>query len=284
MLWFYLVLFSVLGTAIANIYRRIAMKYDKSDALASAILFQVMGTVVVGIFAFSHGFVLPPIAHYPFNFLLATVLWGFATLSLFKASHYLEASETAIIAAASSVVTIISSVVVLHEHFGFVYIIGTVLIMISVFYITHSTKKMTLNKGTFFALAYCLLAGLANTNDAFMLKYSHSDTLSLLTVGFFLPGVFYVLIKPSIVKKIKPLLVFSHFSKVFLLTFCYSLAAIAYFFAISIGGQASQVSPINQSSIILTVLIGALFLNERDHLLKKVICTLLVTVGVILLS
>lgn len=227
---------------------------------------------------------MPPIAQYPINFLLGMVLWGLATLSLFKASHYLEASETAIIAAASSVVTIISSVLVLHEHFGLVYIIGTVLIMVSVFFITHATKKMTLNKGTLFALSYCLLAGIANTNDAFMLKYSHSDTLSLLTVGFLLPGIFYILIKPSVVKKIKPLFAFNHFSKVFLLTFCYSLAAIAYFFAISLGGQASQVSPINQSSIILTVLIGALFLGEKDHFLKKVFCTLLVTIGVILLS
>lgn len=284
MTWFYLVLLSVVGTAIANIFRRVAMKYDKSDAIASAIVFQLVGALIVGIFAFWHGFVMPPIARYPLNVILQAVLWGSATLSLFKASQYLEASETAIIAAGNSVITIVSSIFFLHEHFGPIFIIGTALIIFSVMYISHQTKKMTFNKGTLYALAYCLLAGVANTNDAYMLKYSHSDTLSLLTIGFLAPGIFLFFVKPTVVKKMKSLLHISYFSKIFLLTFFYALAAIAFFFAIHVGGQASQVSPINQSAIILTVLIGALFLNEKDHLLKKIFCTFLVTVGVILLS
>jgi hypothetical protein len=40
MLWFYLALASATGYAAANIFRRIVMKEEKSDALVFAIVFQ----------------------------------------------------------------------------------------------------------------------------------------------------------------------------------------------------------------------------------------------------
>lgn len=283
MLWFYLLLISVFGSAIANIFRRVAMKYDKSDAVASAVVFQFIGALLVGMVALWHGFVLPPIARYPWNVIAQAIFWGGATLSLFQASRYLEASETAIITSGSAIVTIFLSVLLLHESFTFAYSFGTILILISI-YLISSQKKVSFNKGTVFAIVFCLLAGLGNTNDAYMLKYSHSDTLSLLTLGFFAPGIFLLLVHPRVVKKIVPLFHPSHIVRVFLLTFFYAMAAIAYFFAIHVGGEASRASAINQSEIILTVVIGAIFLNETDRPWKKIVSALLVTAGVLLLS
>ncbi len=282
--WLYLTLLNVLGTAIANIFRRIAMKDGKGDTVASSVVNQFVGALVVGIVALIHGFVLPPILHYPVNVALQAILWGIAILALFKAARYLEAAETAIITAGSSVITIISAVILLHESFSFIYVVGTICILLSIVFISGESKKVRFNKGTLYALIYCLFAGLGSTNDAFMLKYSHSDTLSLLALGFTMPGIFLLIVRPNTLKKFQPILRPRHFSKLFLLAFFYALGAIAYFFAIAGGGQVSQIATISQSAIIITVIIGAIFLQERDHLWRKVICTALVTVGVILLS
>lgn len=282
MLWFYLTLLSVIGTAIPNIYRRMVMAQDKSDAFASAILFQFFGTVVVGVFAIWHGFVLPPYTRYPINFLIEAVFWSMATLCLFKASHYLEASESTIFATLTTVVTIISAVILLHENFSIQYVIGTICIILSVMYISYQRGKMRMSKGIGFILLYCLLSGLGSTNDAFMLK--HVDTLSYLTSGFFIEGIVMVLVKPKALKEVLSIVPTPTFGKMFLLSFFYALGAIAFFFALHVGGQASQVSPINQSAVILTILLGTIFLHERDHLLKKILATILVTIGVLLLS
>lgn len=284
MLWFYLTLFSILGISIANIFRRIAMKNDANDAVASTVVFQFIGAIIIGFFAAWHGFILPPITKYPLNFILQAVLWGSASMFLFKASSYLEASESAIITTLNSVVTIIAAIFLLHEGFSLVFTLGTALIILSIGYLFYDHNKMKLNKGVWYAFGYCLLAGFGYTNDAFMLKFSHSDPLSLLTLGFLLPGIFLLFIKPKAIFKIMPLVKSSHMSKVVLLTFFYALASIAYFFAIATGGQVSRISPISQSAIILTVLLGAVFLGEKDHLYKKIFCTILVTTGVILLS
>ena len=56
-----------------------------------------------------------------------------------------------------------------------------------------------------------------------------------------------------------------------------------FYFAIKEGGEASQVNTIAQAQVVLTVLFSAMFLNERDHLLKKFFCAILVTIGVLLL-
>lgn len=284
MLWFYLALISIFGSAVANIFRRVAMRGESVDPVASVIIFQFIGAILVGILAFGHGFVIPPITKYPINFLLQAILWGSATLMLFKASQYLEASQAAIVTAGSSVITIISAVIVLHEHFNILFILGTALILFSIFYISHGLGKIRFNKGMVYALLYCLIAGLAFTNDAFMLRKFHTDTLSLLTIGYLAPGLYLLLIQPQAIKKMKPIFKKSYFVKLFLLTMFYVLGGIAYFFAVAIGGQASQVAPISQASIIITVLLGAIFLGEKDYLLRKIACTMLVTIGVILLS
>jgi uncharacterized membrane protein len=109
------------------------------------------------------------------------------------------------------------------------------------------------------------------------------DPMSYLSIGFFLPALFLLILRPQSVYKIKDVLQFANFKKVLLLTFFYSVGSITFFYAILHGAQVSQLGPISNSSVILTVLLGTLFLGERDHIVKKIICTILVFIGVVLL-
>lgn len=281
MTWFYLSILSALGAAIGNIFARLRMQDDRTDGITVGVAFQFLGALIVGIFALLHGFVLPPISQYPINFLLQATLWGLSTITFFKTAQYLEASDSSIILSLSSIVAVIAAVTLIGEHFGAPYMIGTLLVMAATVILFFESTKRQFNKGVLYALAHSLTAGIATVNDGFMLH--HSDTLSYLTIGWLTPGIFLLLVKPGILKQavfIRP----SFVLKIVPYTFFYAIGGMAYFFAISLGGQVSQASMITQMSTILTVLMGIIFLKERDHLTKKVLCAVLVTIGVILLS
>lgn len=117
MSWFALaLLYNVFGS-IGNIFRKILLRDDKSDAVGSAIIFQWIGAILCAIVAFWHGFHMPPVREYPVNFLLNMTLWGCSTLFLYKAYKYIEASEVTILFTLESIVTIVTATTLLHEAF-----------------------------------------------------------------------------------------------------------------------------------------------------------------------
>lgn len=280
--WFIWAVISLIGSAISNIARKVLMKNDKNDPIATSILFQLFGAIIIGVFAFAHGFVLPPIANYPLNYLLAACVWGLATLCLFKSYQYIEASEATILTTFESVVTIAASMIFLKNSFTTFNLIGTILIISSIVLIYGESKKMKFNQGVFYALGYALFAGIGVTNDAFLLKTS--STLPFLTIDFLLPGIFLAIVRPQAFKKMGGLFRKNVFFKFFILIFCYSLAAIAFFFSLESGAQPSQLGPLTQASVIVTVILAAVFLGEKDNLLRKIVSAILVILGVIFLK
>jgi uncharacterized membrane protein len=54
--------------------------------------------------------------------------------------------------------------------------------------------------------------------------------------------------------------------------------------AYAVGGVTSEVNFAISSETIFTVLLASLLLKERDHMYVKIVCAILVTVGVYLLS
>ena len=281
MSWFALALVYVLLASFGNIFRKILLRNDKSDAVGAAIIFQFLGCAICLIVALWHGFQMPPVREYPVNFLFNMILWGCSTLFLYKAYKHIEASEVTILFTLESVVTIVTATTFLHETFTYLNVLGAALILIAVIVMSQTSGKMKFNKGVMFATISSLFAGTAVVNDAFIIK--HADTLSFLVIGFFLPGVFMLIINPTVVKRMKPLFKPALFIKNFIQTAFVAFGAMAFYLAISYGGEASQVNTIAQAAVVLTVILAAIILKERDHLWKKSICAILVTIGVLLL-
>ena len=74
------------------------------------------------------------------------------------------------------------------------------------------------------------------------------------------------------------------FMKMLLLCAVYSIATLSDYYALSSGGNASQVSPTLETSIILTVILAAVFLDEKNNLPKKLFAAAIAAIGIILLS
>jgi uncharacterized membrane protein len=199
---------------------------------------------------------------------------------MFEAVKFLEASDAAILSAASVIITIVASIVFLHESFSINKVIGTVLILIAV-YIIDRSKKFRLNKGTIFVIGSTVLASIAVTNDAYILR--SSDAISYTPIAFFIPALVIILFFPKSITKLHTLVSKNNLRNMFLMGLFYSVQGVTYYLALERGAGASQMGPIYKANIIVTIILAALFLRERDHLGTKFVSAILVTAGVLLL-
>lgn len=281
MTWLYYIVLSIFAGSIANLLNKILMKDDKSDPMLSSILFQFLLTFFFLLLSLIKGFVMPPIFVYPLNFILNGFLYGLGTFFIFKALKYIEVSESSIIYSFGSIVTVISSIYFLKESFNLSKSLGLLLILISVIAIS-KPKKFKINKGVWYALGTAVFYGLAITNDSFLIK--QSDTFSYLSIISFLPGVILLLISPKSIRKINYYFNFKNFLKLLIFSIFYTIASIGFYLALVNGGLTSQVGSISKSQVILTTLLAAVFLGERDRLWQKIIYGVLVVIGVILIK
>jgi len=153
--------------------------------------------------------------------------------------------------------------------------------LVSVVLISNVKKGFKFNKGVIYALAVGLFYGLAVVVDAFNIK--HFDAISYAVIMAFLPGIILLLLNPKAVKGFGVVKNLSFLKKMGTLGFFYSGQAILYFLALAVGGKASQIGPISQAQVIVTVVLAVILLKEKDNLLKKIIAAILVTIGVILM-
>lgn len=281
MTWFYFVILSITAGSIANLLNKVLMKDDKSDPMLSSIFFQFLLAFFFFFLSLIKGFVMPPIFIYPLNFILNGFLYGLGTFFTFKALKYIEVSEYGIIYSFGSIVTVISSTFFLKESFNLSKSLGLLLIIISIIAVS-KTKKFKINKGVWYALGTAVFYGLAITNDSFLIK--RSDTFSYLSIISFLPGLVLFLISPKSIKKINYYFNLENFFKLLIFSIFYTIASIGFYLAIVNGGQTSQVGSISKSQIILTTILAAVFLGERDRLWQKIIYGVLVIIGVILIK
>lgn len=278
--WFVWVVISIVTTAVSNLLTRVIMREKDSNPYATTVIFQFAVTLLTFIFALWYGFVIPPITTYFWNFVVGGILWGLMSLFSFKAYQLLESSEMAIFSAFGSVITIASAILLLNESFNLQKIFGTVLILSSILLVNMRKGKLSFGKGTLFALLSTLCAGLAVTNDAFILKTY--DAVSYTSVISLIPGLFLLGFNPGVIKQFKRLRNITYSKNLLFLTIFYSAQSIAYYMALHMGANASQVAPIYKSNIILTILLAVIFLKEQKNILVKIIAAILVTAGVLL--
>ena len=160
--------------------------------------------------------------------------------------------------------TIIFALLFLGETFSAAKAIGAILIFFSVILVSATKELRGINKGTFYALAAAFFWGTAFANDAYILR--SVDTISYAVLAFLLPALPFLIIRPRLLLELKPMWQKGLFMKMLLLCAVYSIATLSDYYALSSGGNASQVSPTLETSIILTVILAAVFLDEKNNL------------------
>ena len=161
-------------------------------------------------------------------------------------------------------------------------IIGTAIILTSVILVTRIKNGLKMNKGVWYAMGMALCYGLAIVVDTYNVRnydaVSYSATINLI-IAFIL-----LLLFPSTLKQLDYFVKSSFLKKMLPLVAVFSIQSIAFCLALANGGNASQIGPINQAQVIITVLLAVIFLNERDYLFRKLKAAIFVSIGVILLK
>lgn len=282
MTWQLFILASVLSYSTSAIFQRVVMKDDKTDPAAVSILSEIIITALLAGYGFLVGKPsLSGLGNYIVPLLILTVLYAVGFLAQQKALKRTEAANFTIIFSFRAVVTAFLSVLFLKEMLIGKHIVGAALILCSIIIVNVKKGGLSFRKEDLLSLFVAICYGAANTNDRFILR--SMDLYTYLPIAFLLPGLFTMLLKPSGLTKIRPLLSRSIFPKFLIWCVLYAISALTFFAALQIAPSATQVSLIGLTSTICIVILAALFIGERDHLLKKLIAAGLSVAGAMLL-
>lgn len=280
MSWYFLAAINVIAISVGSLFQKLSMKDDASDPIASSIVFQFLLGAITLVYALIHGLRFPTATLLPF-FLISGILYAVGTVSFFYAYKSIGASEATILGGAGVIFTIVASFVFLKDTLSPVQFFGVVLILSAVVIINMTKEKFKLNKGAWLAILGTGAYGLAVVCDSFIVK--HYDAVSYLSLICFLPGTIIYLMyakrTPAIIRAIR------HIDKnLIIFTFLYSIQAITFYVALSVGALVSEISSISRAAIILTVILATIFLKETKHIPRKILAAVLTTIGVLLVT
>ncbi|MEP7103673.1 MAG: DMT family transporter [Candidatus Dojkabacteria bacterium] len=283
MSWQLLTFISIVSLSFSRLLQKILLSEDKSDPIAYSIIFQFIVGIIVFIFALLRGFNLSGYEPYIGNFIIMGFLYAAFGYCLFFAFKLSDASSVALYFSTNVIWTSIASVVILGENLTVNELVGIVIIFAALIILNFNKKLQKPSKGEIYALLAAIFLGIAFANDAYIIG-SNRDVPSYLTISFLLPTLITALVFPKNALNIKSFLNRNVLPKIILLGALYSIAAVAIFSAYQYGGDASIISPLNQTSIILTVIMAIFILKEKQNLNKKIIASILAVIGAIIIG
>lgn len=281
MSWQLLTAISVVTLSISVLLQRILIHKDKTDPFAYAVVFQGIVGVILMSFAIVYGFKLPGISTLLVPAVLSIVAFGLGHIVYAKTLQVVEASAFSVLFATQAIWIMLLGIILFNESLTVMQIAGAVLIFSSVGLLVKNIRSFKIDKGTALGLLTGLLFGIAITSWSYVGR--HTDTLSWAAISFIGTSFVAFLAKPSTAHKMKTLLTGNLLPKLLILGVLYAIGSLAMLFAYK-EGSFTIVTPLRQTSIIVTVLLALLFLPiERNRIKIKLIASLVCFLGVLLI-
>lgn len=283
MTWIYFTLTSVFFFSLLGLYQRVVATTSKFPRAASFV-FNFLATISTLTYLIATGDLKSV------NFNASFYAWSVALIAcffyaLFERSRflvfkYLDASDASIIGNISVVISIIGALFLYHESLSLPKISGSLLIILALFIISQSKSKsshFTLN-GLLFGILIFSFLGIGSMLDKAGTIYFNSSTYSILVWVIPTFMVYFPYIKTS---EIKTEIKIGNWK----LAFAALLNALGYIYILKAFeiSEATKVLPLAQTSTFFTVILAALFLNEKDNLPRKIVCAIIAIAGSCLL-
>lgn len=281
MSWQLLTLISVLSLSISVLLQRVLLYKYKTDPFAYAVVFQgLVGMLILAVALFV-GLNLEGIQAVIIPAIVSVLLYGVGSIVYAKTLQKVEASSFSVLFATQAVWTMGLGIILLGETMTWLQIAGTVLIFASVAVLSKSLGAVFKEKGVGLGLLTGLLFGLAVYFWSYVGRFV--DPLSWAAVSFIATAAVVLMIRPSSLNHIKPMIRPAVLTRLLALAVFYGLGSLAMLLAYKYGSFAI-VSPLRQTSIIATVLLALAFLPaERSRVARKIMAALVATAGVVLI-
>lgn len=275
--WFGFALLSGLLFALSKVVARFFLR-QQGDALAFTAVHDFIAGAVLLPFIFIN-------SHFPSHSITWLYFFGgmiafFVTdYFLFKALKTIDVSWYQILTQIRHILILLTGVVFLSEIFTANKLIAIALIIGGVIIALYQKKRFSWSSGATAALISTVAAVIGFTFSKFVLMdfsaaaYASIDFLAVGMFSFVLTGFkFRRIVEEIKINKFGLILAGALFGVFELFLFM----ALKY-------GEASKVIPVSQSSLIFTVLLGIVFLKEREKIGQRLLGMLIVAAGIVLI-
>lgn len=193
----------------------------------------------------------------------------------------IEASTFSIIKQLSTVFMIVAGLLFFKEKLVWKKIIGAALIIFSNILIFYQKEKTKLNK-------YVLLGILANItfSVALFLDVNISDNFNLafyVALTLFLPALFITIAERVKLSDIKKEFINGNKKAILITSLSWGSMIVVQLRAYQLG-DVTTIAPLCALTVIGNVIVGYLFLNERNNVVRKLIAAVLVIISVLLIK
>ena len=281
MLWFILAICAAITGALSSLLLRKVMVYH--DAFAFSLLVNGGSFLLylpIGIIYWQW-----PSDHHAWLFAgIAGILWTIVGVVSMLSFKYTEVSLRATLTETRSFWILLFAAFIAVEVITLQKILGVALVFLGVFVLSYEAGKQVSwrDRGVRWTLLNAMLVALAATFDKLALRYVNVETYAVLSC--IIPTIFllpYVLMRKQyalnllLKRKTLPWAILA-----------VTVLAISYYFTIGAYALAdiSVAYPVMRIGTIFAVLLGIMVLKEREHMARKIIASIIVVAGVLIVS
>ncbi len=275
----YVMLYLILATAFTQFFKVTTKTLKKAGALT--ILLQMMAGITALILCPFFEFKFPTDINVYIMLGLSIIFYAITDRINTTVRSGIEASTFSMLKQLSTTFMIFAGLLFFKEEFIITKFIGAMLIIFSNILIFYKKGKFEFNK-------YIGLGILANITFtiALFLDVNISDNFNLpfyVALTLIIPALLIMIaerIKPS---EIKEELVNGNKKAIAITAISWGLMIVVQLRAYQLG-NVTIVAPLCALTVILNVIIGYIFLNEKDNLLRKIISAILIIISIILIK
>lgn len=277
-MWIFFSVLAGLCYTVSGLTTRHVLKGDQ-DAWAFSFYFSAIGALIAGPLFFLSpqvpSSVMPWVLIVLIGFLVVAHNW----LS-FKGANYLDASLNTTLSKLRLIWVLLAGAIVLHESLSINKIIGTLLTVFASLVIAQQLRKLPAWNGVILVIGATFFYTIIVMVSKILLNVF--SPVSLTFFIFFIPAVINFGLMPKAWHRIKELIAV-HKWGVILACVAGGFANLAMNQAYQLG-EASRVVVLMEAFSVVTLMVEALYLNQRQQLLAKIVSVVLAVVGAILIA
>ena len=280
MIWLIYALIASLSNAIRSILHRFIMLTE--DPYSYALLENLL-IALVFVPVLINEFVFPLSLTAWMLVLLSSIFWVFIAVIGFYAYKYTQVSLKSPLSESRVLWVLLFALIFLKEKLILDKVLGIILIFISLIILTYKKQKKfgdLTDKGVQLTLLTALLTAGVAIIDKSALQYFTPGTFGFLV--YFIPGLILLGFGKGHFKDVKKILKTKHYY----LGVVVVLGFLFYYFNLKAYqiADVTQVFPVIRLSTAFTVIFGIIFLKEKENVFKKLIATVIIFLGILLLS
>lgn len=275
----YVLLYLVLATTFTQFFKIATRTLKKAGALT--ILLQMMAGITSLILCPFFEFKLPTDINIYIMLGLSIVFYAITDRVNTTVRSGIEASTFSMLKQLSTTFMIFAGLILFKEEFVLTKFIGAMLIIFSNILIFYKKGKIEFNK-------YILLGVLANITFtiALFLDVNISDNFNLpfyVALTLIIPAILIMIFERIKLSEIKEEFVKGNKKAILITALSWGIMIVAQLRAYQLG-NVTVIAPLCALTVILNVIVGYLFLNEKDNLLRKIISAIIIMISIILIK